>query len=481
MLIVGAGFGGLGMARELRQQGIEDITVLERADAVGGVWRDNTYPGAACDVPSALYSWSWALNARWPRTYSGQADILEYIQKSAADAGLLDLVHTGQDVTAMRYDAEDRTWTVTTAAGATYEADVVINALGQLSNPVIPALPGVDSFAGPAFHSARWRHDVDLAGKKVLVVGTGASAIQFVPAIVDEVGAMTVFQRHAPYVVAKPDVEYPARHQRLMDRYPRLLGTERSGVFHLTELLNSALEGESILTRKPILTFLESGWRLQLRQQIRDPELRRRLEPDYPIGCKRILFSNDWYPALDRDHVDVVTHGVAGVEPGGVRTSDGTLHEGDVLIWGTGFSATDFLGGIEVTGKDGADLGEVWSDGAYAHLGIAVPAFPNFFVVYGPNSNLGGSSIIGMLEAQSGWIGQVVRRIADGPFPALEVRTDVAEAWDREMQSRLSDSVWTQCENWYTDGSRVTTNWPGKVAEYQARLRTVDFGELSPA
>ena len=469
------------MAKALRDVGVDDITVLERSTEVGGVWRDNTYPGAACDVPSALYSWSWALNARWPRTYSGQADILDYIQKTAAEQGLLDLVHTGQEVTAARYDAQDRTWTVTTAAGATFEADVVINALGQLSNPVVPDLPGLDSFDGPAFHSARWRHDVDLDGRRVLVVGTGASAIQFVPGIVDRVGSMTVFQRHAPYVVSKPDVEYPARHQRLMDRFPRLLGTERRSVFRITELLNSALEGESVLTRKPVMKFLENGWRLQLRQQIRDPELREKLKPDYPIGCKRILFSNDWYPALDRDHVDVVTHGVTAVEPAGVRTADGTLHEGDVLIWGTGFSATDFLGGIRVTGRDGVDLGSVWSDGAYAHLGIVVPGFPNFFVVYGPNSNLGGSSIIGMLEAQSGWIAQVVQRIAEGPFPALEVRADVAEAYDREMQERLGDSVWTQCDNWYTDGSRISTNWPGKVAEYQSRLASVDWSELSPA
>ena len=481
IVIVGAGFGGLGMAKALRDVGVDDVTILERAAEVGGVWRDNTYPGAACDVPSALYSWSWALNDRWPRTYSGQADILAYIQKTAAEQGLLDLVHTGQEVTSAQYDEVDRTWTVSTAAGATYEADVVINALGQLSNPVIPALPGLDSFDGPSFHSAQWQHDVDLDGKRVLVVGTGASAIQFVPGIVDRVGALTVFQRHAPYVVSKPDVEYPARHQRLMDRYPRLLDTERRSVFNITELLNSALEGESILTRKPILKFLESGWRLQLRQQVKDKVLRERLVPDYPIGCKRILFSNDWYPALDREHVDVVTHGVTGVEPRGVRTSDGTLHEGDVIIWGTGFSATDFLGGIEVTGRDGADLGDVWSDGAYAHLGITVPAFPNFFVVYGPNSNLGGSSVIGMLEAQSGWIAQVVQRIAEGPFPALEVREDVCEAWDKEMQSRLSGSVWTQCDNWYTDGGRISTNWPGKVAEYQQRLAQVDFGELKPA
>ena len=479
VVVIGAGFGGLSAAKALRDRGIDDIAVLERADQAGGVWRDNTYPGAACDVPSALYSWSWAVNDRWPRTYSGQADILDYILKSAADLGLLDLVHTGQQVTAVRYDAGTRTWSVSTAAGATYEADVVISALGQLSNPVVPALPGADSFAGPAFHSARWDHDLDLDGKRVAVVGTGASAIQFVPGIVDRVGSLTVFQRHAPYVVPKPDVEYPQRHHRLIDRFPRLLGVERRSVFRLTEVLNRALEGES-WTARPVLKGLEAAWRLQLRRQVKDASLRERLRPDYEIGCKRILFSNDWYPALARPHVDLVTDAITAVEPGGVRTADGTLHKADVLIWGTGFAATDFLGGIEVTGRDGADLGAVWAEGAHAHLGINVPGFPNLFVVYGPNTNLGGSSIIGMLEAQSDWIAQVVRRIADGPAPAYEVRPEVFEAYDREMQERLGDSVWASCDSWYRDGTRITTNWPGLVAEYQSRLREVDWSELRP-
>jgi cation diffusion facilitator CzcD-associated flavoprotein CzcO len=480
VVIIGAGFGGLGAAKALRDRGVDDLTILERADQAGGVWRDNTYPGAACDVPSALYSWSWALHPSWPRTYSGQADILDYLQKAAAEAGLLDLVHTGQEVTSLRYDQAARTWTISTAGGATYAADVVVSALGQLSDPVVPDLPGRDTFAGPAFHSARWRHDVDLHGARVAVVGTGASAIQLVPGIVDQVGSMTVFQRSAPYVLPKPDVEYPSRHHRLVGRHPRLLRTERGTVFRLTEVLNRALEGES-WTARPVLKGLEAAWRLHLRRQVRDPSLRARLRPDHPIGCKRILFSNDWYPALDREHVDVVTEAVTAVEPGGVRAADGTLHEADVLIWGTGFAATDFLGSIEVTGRDGADLREIWAGGAHAHLGITVPGFPNLFCVYGPNTNLGGSSIIGMLEAQAGWIAQVVRRIADGAARAYEVRPDVARAYDREMQSRLGDSVWSACDNWYTDGGRITTNWPGLVAEYQSRLREVDWSELQSA
>jgi cation diffusion facilitator CzcD-associated flavoprotein CzcO len=477
IVVVGAGFGGLGAAKALRDRGLRDVTVLERADDIGGVWRDNTYPGAACDVPSALYSWSWALNATWPRTYSGQADILDYIQKSAAEAGLLDLVRTGQDVTSMTYDAG--TWRVRTAAGATYDADVVINALGQLSNPAVPDYPGRETFGGPAFHSAAWRHDIDLSGKRVAVVGTGASAIQFVPGIVDRVGALTVFQRHAPYVVPKPDVTYPPRHHRLMDRRPALLETERRAVFGLTEVLNRALEGHS-WTARPVLKGLEQAWRLHLRRQMPDAALRAKLRPDYEIGCKRILFSNDWYPALARPHVDVVTTTIADVEPGGIRTTDGVLHEADVLIWGTGFAATDFLGGMEVTGRDGRSLGEVWSEGAHAYLGIAVPGFPNLFTVYGPNTNLGGSSIIGMIEAQAGWIAEVVGRIADGGADAYEVRTEAFEAYDREMQSRLGQSVWASCDSWYRDGARITTNWPGMVAEYQARLTQVDWRDLVP-
>lgn len=480
VVVIGAGFGGLSAAKALRERGIDDVAILERGDQAGGVWRDNTYPGAACDVPSALYSWSWALNPGWPRTYSAQADILDYLQKSAAEAGLLDLVHTGQEVTALRYDEVARVWTVSTAGGATYEADVVISALGQLSDPVVPDLPGRDTFAGPAFHSARWRHEVDLNGARVAVVGTGASAIQFVPGIVDRVGSLTVFQRSAPYVVPKPDVEYPRRHHRLVARHPRLLRTERGGVFRLTELLNRAFEGGS-WTAGPVLKALEAAWRVHLRRQVRDGALRAKLRPDYPLGCKRILFSNDWYPALDRPHVDVVTEAVTSVEPGGVRAADGRLHEADVLIWGTGFAATDFLGSIEVTGRGGADLGETWAAGAHAHLGITVPGFPNLFCVYGPNTNLGGGSIIGMLEAQAGWIAQVVRRIADGPTRAYEVREEAFRAYDREMQSRLGASVWSGCASWYRDGERITTNWPGAVAEYQARLREVDWSQLRAA
>jgi cation diffusion facilitator CzcD-associated flavoprotein CzcO len=477
-IVIGAGFGGLGAARALRTQGITDVTVLERADGVGGVWRDNTYPDAACDVPSPLYSWSWAINPAWGRRYSKQPEILAYLRSSAEREGLTDLVVTGAAVTSCTLGEDGATWTVATADGTTYEADLVVSAVGQLSNPVIPSLPGAETFAGPAFHSAQWRHDVDLTGKRVAVIGTGASAIQFVPGIVDRVGAMTVFQRSAPYVVPKPDQAYDARHHRAFARWPRLLTAERSVTFRLTELLNAALGGQ-VRWSKALLAAMGTAWRLHLRRQVKDAALRARLVPDYEIGCKRILFSNDWYPAIARDHVELVTERVSAIEPGGVRDAAGVLHEADVIVWGTGFAATSFLADIAVTGAGGADLHEAWADGARAHLGLSVPGFPNFFAIYGPNTNLGGSSIITMMESQAAYVAQVARRMADAGKRRVEVRPEVYDAYDREMQSRLATTAWNGCDSWYVDGPRITTNWPGKVSEYQQRTAQVDWSELT--
>ena len=386
--MVGAGFGGLGAARALRDAGFDEVVVLERADSVGGVWRDNTYPHAACDVPSPLYSWSWAPNPGWARRYASQPEILAYLRDAAAHEGLLDLVRTGQQVSAIELDQTAGGWRVRTAAGRTFEADLVVTAVGQLSNPVVPAVPGAEDFAGPAFHSARWRHDVDLRGRRVAVVGTGASTIQLVPGIVDEVAQALVFQRSAPYVVPKPDQSYGPRYRRMFARHPRALAAERRLTFLLSEQLNAALAGGA-RARRARLAVLRAVWWSHLRRAVRDPALRASLRPTYPIGCKRILFSNDWYPALRRDHVTVVTEAVSRIEPTGLRTADGRLHEADVLIWGTGFAATRFLDGIRVTGVDGADLHARWAGGARAHLGLSVPGFPNLFCLYGPNTNLG--------------------------------------------------------------------------------------------
>ncbi|WP_166392343.1 flavin-containing monooxygenase [Nocardioides ochotonae] len=478
-LIIGAGFGGLAAARALRRAGLSDVVVLERADDVGGVWRDNHYPGAACDVPSVLYSWSWALNPDWGRRYPTQPEIHSYIRRVAGEEGLLDLVRTGVEVVGAAFDDASGTWRVETTtrdgASETLEAEILVAATGQLSQPAFPRVPG--HFEGPVFHSAQWDHDVDLGGLRVAVIGTGASAIQFVPGIVDRVGSMTVFQRSAPYVVPKPDQAYQPRHHRLLRRAPWLMRAERRAWFWLTERFNAALGGDSAISR-PLLGALRLGWRAHLRRQVPDAALRAKLVPDYALGCKRLLFSNDWYRALARPHVDVVTEAVVALEPHGVRAGDGTLHEADVVIWGTGFRATDFLGGIKVTGRGGLDLREAWDGGARAHLGMTVPGFPNLFCIYGPNTNLGGSSILNMLEAQAGYVAQVARGILTGRARLVEVKPRAYDAFDREMQGRLSRSAFAGCESWYVDGERITTNWPGLVAEYRARLARVDWDEL---
>lgn len=477
VVVIGAGFGGLATAVELRRRGVSDITILEKADDVGGVWRDNTYPGAACDVPSSLYSYSFAPNPEWGRRYAQQPDILGYIRRVAREQGLVDLVRTGTEVIEASYDDSTGRWTVLTSTGERFDADIVVSSVGQLSRPAYPDLPGVDEFAGPAFHSAEWRHDVDLTGKRVAVIGTGASAIQFVPELQKVAGHLTVFQRSAPYVVPKPDRAYTTLHHRLYRRIPATQGFGRELTRHLSEMLNRALTEQTWFTGA-----LHTAFRAHLRRQVRDSGLRRKLVPDYPIGCKRVLFSNDWYPALTRDNVEVVTDAIARITPTGVRTADGVEHDADVIVHGTGFKATEFLAPMRVTGRDGKVLAEEWADGARAHLGITVPGFPNLFVVYGPNTNLGGSSILSMIECQTGWIGQAVELLRQGARDRVEVRADVAAAYDREMQERLAGSVWTGCASWYrNDGGRITTNWPGTVQEYRERTAVLDPDELTAA
>jgi cation diffusion facilitator CzcD-associated flavoprotein CzcO len=475
ILIIGAGFGGLGTAIELIEHGFSDVTILEKGTDVGGVWRDNTYPNAACDVPSSLYSWSFAPNPGWSRRYSGQADILGYIRRVAQERGLTDRIRTGVEVTAASFDDATATWRVETADGDTYEAEFLVSAVGQLSRPVVPEIPGTDTFTGPAFHSARWDHDVDLTGKTVAVLGTGASAIQFVPAIQPVVGALTVFQRSAPYVVPKADRAYTRTHQRTFARFPRSQAFGRRLTWVLSEQLNKSLVGTN-----PMKKVLEAAWRLHLRRQVPDAALRAKLRPDYPLGCKRLLFSNDWYPALASENVDVVTEHVVEVLPHGVRTADGAVHPCDVIIYGTGFAATEFLAPMKVTGSQGADLNEVWAAGAHAYLGICVPGFPNFGIVYGPNTNLGGSSIINMMESQSAFIRQLVQVAA--ATGSVAVRPEAAERFDAEVQERLAASVWGGCDSWYRDASgRVTTNWPGTVVEYKARTAHLDLADFALA
>jgi cation diffusion facilitator CzcD-associated flavoprotein CzcO len=480
VIVIGAGFGGLAAAYELSKDGLADVTVLEKADDIGGVWRENTYPGAACDVPSNLYSYSFAPKTDWGRRYAEQPDILGYIQDTADRFGLRDLVRTGLEVTSATYDDSAATWQIATVSGQTFEADVLVPAMGQLSRPALPAIPGLELFSGPSFHSAQWRHDIDLTGKRIAVLGTGASAIQFVPRIRKVAAHVTVFQRSAPYVVPKVDRAYTDAHHVAFSKIPGFAAAMRGSIWQLTELLGVALTKVAPLARA--LAVLASA---NLKRHIKDPLLRAKLTPDYPIGCKRVLFSSAWYPALASDNVNVETDAVEEVTASGVRTASGRLHAVDVIIYGTGFKATEFLAPTTITGRDGRDLHSEWAEGARAHLGMAVPGFPNMFLIYGPNTNLGSSSVIQMIEQQARYIRQVVAELArGGRSRAFEIRRAVAAAYDAEVQSRLEKGVWTDCDSWYrTASGRVTTNWPGLVHEYQRRTRTAvltDYEEVVP-
>ncbi len=464
MVVIGAGFGGLGVALSLRGAGFDQVTVLERADDVGGVWRDNTYPGAACDVPSSLYSYSFSPNPSWPRRYAAQPDVLAYLRQAAAV--VRDRIRFGARVVAASFDEARQRWRVELADGDVLEADVLVSAVGQLNRPSVPALPGLDRFSGPVFHSARWRHDVDLSGKRVAVVGTGASAAQFVPKIQPLTEHLTVFQRSAPHVLPKPDAQLRGRAHPLAAR------AARGGVWLAGEALTALLHSGRF--SRGLVAGLAAA---HLRLRVRDRALRERLRPTTPVGCKRVLFSNDWYPALTAPNVDVVTEPVTGVTAHGVRTGDGRDHAADVLIWGTGFAVADFDLPMRVTGRRGRDLAEVWAGRPRAHLGLSVPGFPGFFLVYGPNTNLGGSSVVTMIEAQCRYVVAAVRHLA-ATGAVLEVRPDVADAFDAEMRARLANGLWSGCGSWYRagDGS-ITTNWPGSTREYlrrTARLRLED-------
>ncbi|MGZ6793758.1 MAG: flavin-containing monooxygenase [Mycobacteriales bacterium] len=472
--IIGAGFSGIGLAAQLLMDGVTDLTVLERGEDVGGVWRDNTYPGAACDVVSHLYSFSFAPEGRWSRRFAPQPEIHAYLRRVAEDFGVLPHVRFGTEVARAVYDEDRRCWDLELADGSTHETDVLVAACGQLSRPSYPRVPGVGEFAGPAFHSAEWDHDVDLTGKRVVVVGTGASAIQFVPEVAKRAAHVTVLQRSAPYVIPKPDRPYGPRAQRVLAEHPAVLKADRLRAFVGNEARSLGFN-----TAPKLLAGHQALFARLLRKQVADPELRAKLMPDYPIGCKRILISNDWYPALGLPHVDLVTSPVARVLPTGVQTEDGAVHEADVVIYGTGFAATELLLPMQVVGRGGRTMSEAWRDGAEAYLGTAVSGFPNLFLLYGPNTNLGHNSIILMLESQFAWVRQAVRRIRPGG--SLEVREDVQRAFNSWLQTRLKHTVFAGgCTSWYlTADGRNTQNWPGTTVAFRLRTRRLKESDVT--
>ena len=475
--IVGAGFGGIGLGIRLRQAGIDSFTILEKADGVGGVWRDNTYPGLTCDIPSHLYSFSFEPKHDWSRRFPARREILDYLEGCVRKHGLERHLRLGTAVAEADFDEGEAVWRITTD-GDEIEADVLVTATGQLSRPAYPVIEGLDDFEGPVFHSGQWDDGVELDGTRVAVLGTGASAIQLVPEIARQVEQLDLYQRSAPWVLPKPDRPYSAWEQRLYRRLPVLQRLSRAWDFVVYEAL--AL----LFTRlQPLKRPLEAAARRRLERDVPDPELRARLLPDYPLGCKRVLISDEWYPTLQRPNVEVVGERIARVGTDRIVTDDGTERPADAIILATGFRATEFLAPMQIRGLEGRDLNEAWRDGAEAYLGLAVSGFPNLFALYGPNTNLGAGSMVYILESQIAYVLDSIGALARSGARYMDVRPEVQRTFNAELQHRLNGTVWeTGCSNWYrTESGKITNNWPGVSSEYRRRTRRLELADYRVA
>jgi len=476
--VVGGGFGGVGAAVMLKREGYEDVTVFEKGERVGGVWQANTYPGAACDIPSHLYEYSFAPN-RWSRRFSPGPEIRAYVEGVARHFGVFERVRTGTEVTAAAWDGERGRWRLETSAGP-HEADLLLTACGQLSVPKAPPIAGLGEFEGPAFHTAEWRHDVELAGKRVAVIGTGCSAIQVVPAIQPEVAQLDVYQRSPGWTFPKGDYEYTARAHALFRRLPALRRLDRASVQAFQEF------GAAAMTSRPwFLPVLRAISRRQINSAISDPELRRKVTPADEVGCKRIMLTDDWYPALTQPNVELVTERIATVTPSGIRDASGTERPVDAIVLATGFASHDFVAPMEIAGDGGRTLAEEWGEVARAYLGLTVPGFPNMFLLYGPNTNGGTGSVVNTLECGIGHVLAALREMERAGAARIEVRRGAAEDFDRELRAALAGTVWhSGCSNWYVDeNGNDPSNWPWLWRTYRRRTERLDPGayEMTPA
>jgi cation diffusion facilitator CzcD-associated flavoprotein CzcO len=473
VLIIGTGHSGLCLAIQLKRAGIETFTLLEKASEIGGTWRDNTYPGACCDVPSMFYCFSFEQRTDWPRKWSPQSEVLAYMNHCADAYGLRPHIRFGQEVEQARFDADAGVWRVRTAAGDTFEAEVLVSGVGQLHKPKIPDIPGLERFAGPRFHSAQWRHDVDLAGKRVAVVGNAASAIQFIPQIAPVAGHTEIFQRSANWMIERGDIEYSDAAKRRFARHPWWARLYRWWIFARAELLLfPVVRGNRVISKR-----VERAALAYMEKHVRDPEMRRTLTPDYPVCGKRVLISDDYYATLTRDDVSIETATIDRITQEGVVTQDGKLHPADVLVLSTGFDTTHFTSPMKIEGLGGRLLDDAWSDGAEAYYGMTVPGFPNFFMMYGPNTNLGHNSIIFMIECQTRYILECTRQLMSGGSKYIDLRDDVMRAHNRRLQAELAGTVWARTKSsWYkNEAGRITNNWPHTNTRYWWETRHVDW------
>ncbi len=480
--IVGTGFSGLGMAIKLKEQGEHDFVLLERADDIGGTWRDNTYPGCRCDVPSHLYSFSFAPNPSWSSTFSPQPEILDYLKDCAERFGVMPHVRFNTEVENARWDDDEQRWEIETSDGE-LTADVLIAAQGPLSDPSLPAVPGLETFQGTAFHSARWDYDHDLTGKRVAVIGTGASAIQFVPEIQPDVERLHVFQRSAPWVI--PHRNRPMRRweHALYRAFPPAQLAMRAGIYWARESFVLQFRHRwigKLLERIPIA---------HMKKAIEDPELRRKLTPDYSIGCKRILPTDEWYPALAKPNVEVIASGLAEVRPHSVVAADGAEREVDTIVFGTGFHVTDVPIANRIAGPDGRTLADVWAGSMQAYKGTTVAGFPNLFFLVGPNTGLGHTSIVFMIESQIAYVLGALKAMRRRGARTLEVSPGAQAAYNAEIDEMTKDTVWVAggCQSYYLDsGGHNSALWPTYTWPFRRRLREFDaaayaFGGRVPA
>ena len=483
--ILGAGFAGLCMAIKLQAAGRRDFVIFEKAPRLGGTWRDNTYPGCGCDVPAHLYSYSFAQNPRWSRIYASQPEILAYLEDVATQHGLHGRIAFETPITELAWDEAARHWRLVAADGRTFTARVVVSAVGALHVPSVPDLPGLASFSGAAFHSARWRHDVDLAGRRVAVIGTGASAVQFIPEIAPRVTRLTVYQRTPPWVLPRRDGPVPATARAALATVPGLLRAWRAVQYWRREAIGLGLAYKPKLMgrgQKQSARFKE--------REIADPVLRLKLNPFYTLGCKRMLLSDDVYATMTRPGVELVTTPVAEVRTRSVVTTDGVDRPADVLIFGTGFRPFDASAGLRVEGRGGRRLADDWRDGPEAFLGVAVHGYPNHFLLVGPNSGLGHNSIVFMIEAQVRYVLQCLRWLDERRLDVVEVRADVQRVYNDALQKRFERTVWRStpgspwqlpCSSWYAPGDgKNTALWPGLSVGYWWAMRRPRIADYSP-
>jgi cation diffusion facilitator CzcD-associated flavoprotein CzcO len=460
--ILGTGFSGLGMAIRLVKAGITTFTLYEKAGEVGGTWRDNTYPGLACDVPSHLYSFSFGPKTSWSRRYPRQPEILAYLQRCVREYGLRPHIRFNTEIADARFDDDSGQWALRTTGGKELSADVLVCGLGQLNRPRMPDIEGIREFEGTAFHSARWNHEHDLTDRTVAVIGNGASAAQFVPEIAKQAGKVYLFQRTPSWIAPKKDRRYSPFTRWVLDHVAPIRALYRQWLYWRQEMFFLPIRGG-------LGGRFGTAWARRHREdQVPDLALRARLTPDYPIGCKRVVMSDDFYPALARDNVELVTEPIDRITRTGIRTTDGQDLPVDTLIYGTGFHATGFLAPLAITGRDGTRLDEVWKEGAHAYLGMTIPRFPNLFLLYGPNTNLGHNSIILMIERQTGYVLRCVRAMGRRDLAWVSPRASAMADYDRDTQAALAKTVWNEgCTSWYkTETGKITNNWPHTTIRY---------------